>query len=888
MSKEHQKMTDDNSMNSKLLNSLSVEKHVLCTLTGTESLICTSLESMKSGDPNDRIFGLESLYEKVIEQASTKEITMRYLPIIKELFECEKSNDVLIHLAKLCSKIGKRIIHYNNRNKQMPRISTINDVMEIFPILQDIVESDDILVRMEAINSINYLLESITIILETELSSSDKNNYSHSVIFEVSKDLLNFYIRISNSDILNYKVMACYITPIILKQRDLCNLDIIHILDIYVNFSTSHAPMLRKYVCKVFPLLLNELDISKKQELANKIFFPMLKSFCSDEQECVRLLSMDSIFSFLDWIYNGTLHFSECKISSYIEDLWPFIVNLSNDPNWRVRSVVSTPLIKIVNILLHVQNSNSNKNNMNSDQNLENISPNNRKTNDEEYTTSSNIIDSTNSVEKDIKKMRNYLLPIITSLIMDMEGEVRTSTMKSIMDSIGRVISIDENTIKDNIDNLISDFLLFEILVPLINNNKIINDPAPSMRMMFTRLLTYIIQVTGLIEKTLNTNYLSNQSTNNIENSDINSRDKILLNLFSLILSELINDNDTQVRQSVILSLCNGTPYISNIDVILEKILIPYVGIIMSDSFWRVRYCCILLLTLIFYRILVEVYKKDLWNGDCLDMQILSNLVSDKSKKSSEEELFFNLYGGTPNYLLDMIYKGITDNTSIIRQLTSTFTIPLLTFWLGKEWFKSTLWPYILQPMIQNEKVYSLRCIGLFSLNSIFTGISIKSLNELQTVIHILAKLIFTVLPTNDMNQDYEIKCYSNFDSDQSDKQTALTMNRLYKHIPLISSTNLILSYKLNYNHISNDNQNNCLLDENDVELYNDIKSIVINKYSNDPVANVRIKSIQVLESMIKLYNSKDLVDILQNAKLNDIDLDVRKYCSETLTRLKV
>ncbi|EEA07814.1 HEAT repeat family protein [Cryptosporidium muris RN66] len=880
-------MTDDNSMNSKLLNSLSVEKHVLCTLTGTESLIYTSLESMKSGDFNERIFGLESLYEKVIEQASTKEITMKYLPIIKELFECEKSNDVLIHLAKLCSKIGKRIIHYNNRNKQIPRISTINDVMEIFPILQDIVEGDDILVRMEAINSITYLLESITIILGTELSSSDKEN-SHSVIFEVSKDLLNFYIGISDSDILNYKVMACYITPIILKQRDLCNLDIIHVLDIYVNFSTSHAPMLRKYVCKVFPLLLNEIYISKKQELADKIFFPMLKSFCSDEQECVRLLSMDSIFSFLDWIYNGTLHLSECKISSYIEDLWPFIVNLSNDPNWRVRSVVSTPLIKVVNILLHVHNSNLNKNHMNSIQNLENISPNNRKTDDEEYTTS-NIIDSTNNVEKDIKKMRNYLLPIITSLIMDMEGEVRTSTMKSIMESIGRAISIDKNTIKNNIDKLISDFLLFEILVPLINNNKIINDPAPSMRMMFTRLLTYIIQVTGLEEKTLSTDYLFSQSTNNIENSDINSRDKMLLNVFSLVLSELINDHDTQVRQSVILSLCNGIPYISNIDVILEKILIPYVGIIMSDSFWRVRYCCILLLTLIFYRILVEIYKEDLWNGDCLDMQILSNLVSDKSKKSSEEELFFNLYGGTPNYLLDMIYKGVTDNTSIIRQLTSIFTIPLLTFWLGKEWFKSTLWPYILQPMIQNEKVYSLRCIGLFSLNSILTGISIKSLSELQTVIHILAKLIFTVLPTNDMDQDYEIEYYSNSDSDQSDKQTALTMSRLYKHIPLISSTNLVLSYKLNYNHISsNDNQTNCLLDENDVELYNDITSIVIDKYSNDPVANVRIKSIQVLESMIKLYNSKDLVDILQNAKLNDMDLDVRKYCSEALIRLKV
>ncbi|OII71128.1 HEAT repeat family protein [Cryptosporidium andersoni] len=878
-------MTDDNSMNSKLLNSLSVEKHVLCTLTGTESLICTSLESMKSGDINERIFGLESLYEKVIEQASTKEITIKYLPIIKELFECEKSNDVLIHLAKLCSKIGKRIIHYNNRNKQIPRISTINDVMEIFPILQDIVESDDILVRMEAINSITYLLESITIILGTELSSSD-DNYSHPVIFEVSRDLLNFYIGISDSDILNYKVMACYITPIILKQRDLCNLDIIHILDIYVNFSTSHAPMLRKYVCKVFPLLLNELDISKKQELADKIFFPMLKSFCSDEQECVRLLSMESIFSFLDWIYNGTLHFSECKISSYIEDLWPFIVNLSNDPNWRVRSVVSTPLIKVVNILLHVHNSNLNKNHMNSSRNLENISPNNRKTDDEEYTTS-NISDSMNNVEKDIRKVRNYLLPIITSLIMDMEGEVRTSAMKSIMESIGRAINIDKNTIKNNIDKLISDFLLFEILVPLINNNKIINDPTPSMRMMFTRLLTYIIQVTGLAEKTLSTDYLSSQSTNNIENSDINSRDKMLLNVFSLVLSELINDNDTQVRQSVILSLCNGIPYISNIDVILEKILIPYVGIIMSDSFWRVRYCCILLLTLIFYRILVEVYKEDLWNGDCLDMQILSNLVSDKSKKSSEEELLFNLYGGTPNYLLDMIYKGITDNTSIIRQLTSIFTIPLLTFWLGKEWFKSTLWPYILQPMIQNEKVYSLRCIGLFSLNSILTGISIKSLSELQTVIHILAKLIFTVLPTNDMNQDYEIEYYSNSDSDQNDKQIALTMSRLYKHIPLISSTNLILSYKLNYN-ISNNNQTNCLLDENDVELYNDITSIVIDKYSNDPVANVRIKSIQVLESIIKLYNSKDLVDILLNAKLNDMDLDVRKYCSEALIRLKV
>lgn len=912
-----------------------------------------ALKHMKSHDSTQRIQGINLFTEFI----STNYIllSVNIIQRLRLVFECEHNTEVLLQLSKLCTNLGlislfedsicklnmddfgyfskgciisnaSRMIY--NAYKDSPEcytlslsdkksVSTIEKISSIIPILQDIAELDDVYVRMETLKSLKSLINIITFILEEYFNNMHNCAQYYDELTLMFNNSLEIFQKLASSDIISHKILSCHIIPLILEQKRLSEIFVDEkniLLSKYSDFCVHPAPTLRKHASKVFNSILDQIEF--EESMIEILVFPTIQNFCCDEQEGVRLMAIENIEAF----FLQTIELAQSNneyiknVFIFFERLQPYIFILYNDTNWRIRSNVSRSIINIYiklfqfeefcemkNIDIREYSTNIpnkvNKNedfagyNENESQNLhalinEGISS--------TYSCSRNDLEKSSENEKNNPNENdtghlNKLAFILTQLLMDPEPETRMHTLSNLLKTIEEQIlkSKSSNISNKALTFRISNVLFYEVIIKQINNNNntLLLDPNTSVRTNLARILKIIIliRVNFQIDKHMN---------NELENT------------FDTLITKLISDENNQVRQSVVLALCSGVSESDDIDFLINKIL-PYSNSITQDSFWRVRYCSVILLILSLYKILLSRFNGDeIWGGN------ISNSPDEVIKS------FFNYHRVTIDALIELIIMNISDKTSIIRQLTSIFALPLLSNWFGHEWTKNQLWSKSILPMVLNEKSYTTRVTGLLSANSIISGVNIHSFEELLDAIRLITQLIFTVAPTFDSINIEESNSYKDFrvnDSNIFNHSEAFDQNidffldedsyrgnktdlhsyvdQLAEYLPLINASNLILSLKSsNASKANTKKPRNISPELNEFQL--EIVSVILQSSVNDGVPNVRVKAFQTISSLINANRlgdyRKPIIDQVKYSFENDPDFDVRAYCLDILKNDKI
>ncbi|KAK9174404.1 hypothetical protein CmeUKMEL1_00770 [Cryptosporidium meleagridis] len=902
-----------------------------------------ALKNMKSHDSNKRIQGIQQFADVIKTDCSL--LSIEYIKKLQIVFECEHNIEVLLQLSKSCTNLAlislfedqicslninefdffrkgcifnaaEQIIynayddfstkfHSSKRKSNKNSLFTIEKIMTLIPILQDIAELDDVYVRLETMKSLKSLINIITFLIEENLNNMYKSTKCNELelIFNHS---LEIFQKLANSDILSHKILSCHIIPLILEQKRLSEIFVDEkniLLAKYSDFCVHPAPILRKHASKVFNAILEQIEF--EESIIEILLFPIIRNFCCDEQEGVRLIAIENIEAFFLQVFelaNSNKEYIK-KVIIFFEKLQPFIFILYNDLSWRIRSNVSRPIINIYSKLSHlvtsskaenidihrikeqsiiksnkIKNENLNIDNENESQNLD-ISANGNN-------LCSHLYPKDNSSVNDIDYLGKLAL-ILTQLLMDLESETRISTLSNVLKTIEEQTIGSRPNITDGKSPIpyISKILFYDVIIQRINNsNTLLADQNAAVRINLSKITKIIMLV--------KTNFEIDESMN-IE----------LENAFDNIVTKLIHDEDNQVRQSIVLALCSGISKSTDTEFLIKKIILPHSSSMIQDNFWRVRYCSIILLTLSLYKLLSSYYEEDkIWN-----CKINFN---DKNTRD-----FLNNCEGTIDALIELIIMNVTDKTSIIRQLTSIFSLPLLSSWLGLEWTKNQLWSKNILPMITNEKSYIMRITGLLSANSIILGVCIHSFKELLDVIKHVIQLILIVTPTPDPgNEDY--RSYqehlevinSQLTTNQNDRNEIIKnteflnsglaqdsifslssrSNHLTEYLPLINASNLILSLNPSEkSHLNAKKSKNISFDFSEFQL--EIVSVILQYSVNDIVPNVRAKAFQTINSVIDrngLGNlQKSLIDQVKYSFENDPDSDVKTYCRYILKK---
>ncbi|OII74653.1 protein phosphatase regulator like HEAT repeat-containing protein [Cryptosporidium ubiquitum] len=893
-----------------------------------------ALENVKSHDSNKRIQGIKLFIDMIKTDYIILSVDM--IRRLQLAFECEHNIEVLLQLSKSCTNLGlislfedkicqlninefdffskgciintsNEIIynayknystedHTSKSKSDRNLLLKIEKIMSIVPILQDIAELDDVYVRMETLKSLKSLINIITFIIEEYLNSIHGCAKYNELKLMFNKSL-EIFQKLANSDILSHKILSCHIIPLILEQKRLSEIfdEKNILLTKYSDFCVHPAPMLRKHASKVFNYILEQIEI--EEGIIEILVFPMIRNFCCDEQEGVRLIAIKNIEAFFLQITELAQSKSEYikNVFIFFEKLQPFIFILYNDVSWRIRSSVSKPIINIYSKLFHLVNlkeaenvniysiKDPSTNVFNKAQRIENL-------NTEYYENGSQNLhvsfdennmcshpQSKNNSDLSNKDYLDKLALILTQLLMDQEPETRISTLSNILRTVEEQILKSKSIAADNKLEIsyIPKLLFYDVIIKEINNkNSLLTDQNVSVRINLSRIIKMIILIKVNFEID---EYM------NIE----------LENAFDNLVAKLIHDEDGQVRQSAVLALCSGVSESIDTNFLINKIILPHSGSIIKDNFWRVRYCSVIFLTLSLYKLLSSHFdEEEIWNG--------------KINKNLGEGIqdFLNCYKGTIDVLIELIIVNIRDKTSIVRQLTSIFSLPLLSFWFGFEWTKNQLWNKNILPMITSEKSYMIRITGLLSANSIMSGMSIRSFKELLDVIKHIIQLIFIVAPTfdsiNEEPQNYQDPSEENNNylsltrNEVIDENTDFFVNNgsprrsnfcphnnhLAEYLPLINASNLILSL--------NPSKTNGItikpkISSFDYELQLEIISVILQYSVNDIVPNVRIKAFQTIDSIMNRNRlgsfQKSVIDQVKYSYENDPDHDVRTYC---------
>ncbi|KAH8740394.1 protein phosphatase regulator [Cryptosporidium ryanae] len=896
-----------------------------------------AMNSMKDHNFTNRLVGI-NLYFEVI-QLKYQLISLDDLKQLQIIFECENNSDVLLELSRLCMKIalvsllkessfeiniilnrGEVDLDYlravirdekvmnaqdtNNKLKSYDLINikslfeciknTLDVVIMLVPILQDIAEVDDVVIRSETLKSLKLLMNIITFMIEDYIGKKTGilENEKDPNLISIFNQSIDIFEKLSTSDIISHKILSCHIIPLILRQKRLYNYfdDERNILITnYTDFCTHPAPILRKHASNVLNYIMDEIEFD--EEIINVLFFPMIKNFCFDEQDCVRLSSISNVESFF---FQTVELFGKNDINSIFSHynmLQPLLLRLCNDESWRIRSSITMCLINIfVNLIRfeEIMKRKSNELKIDSSE-LENteIISNYEKISKSEFLdvkTTSNIVMGEPQIDNSFINESQYikgnnqpfvyektLLSLLNQLITDPEGETRSNSISAIL----QVIENNYNN-SDIIDKTIHNILFHKVIIPRIDNKSLLIDSNTHLKIHLARVVVIIMKIYKLVD---------------IENNNWFIGDKISASL-KLLLDNLIDDSDTQVRQNVLLSLHVGMMEWRNQD-FMVNVIMPYLTSTIKDNSWRIRYCSLILLLVSFYVILeCNFEKEDIWSGrisEIVPIESVDNLL-----KSD----------GVPNTLLDLIFGALSDKTSIIRQVVCIFAIPMISFWLGHKWTKK-LWERLIFPLITDNNSYLSRSVGLLSANSIILGARIRSFEEFKQSIQLISQLIFNLLPSVEyktnkecmdstfyaINHGYCNNLQTKTENDMIDKLVPknigleASVEFLSKYIPLIRISNLVLSCEP-FIEVGFEKRKSFQEDE---EFHYEIISAISQYSVNDPVANVRIKAFQVIHSFICINGlencDKSIVDQVLYSHENDPDLEVRNYCLGILKR---
>ncbi|KAH8584701.1 phosphatase regulator like heat repeats [Cryptosporidium sp. chipmunk genotype I] len=900
----------------------------------------TALKNMKSHDSNKRIQGIK-LFTDIIK-ANWNLLSIDFIKRLQLVFECEHNIEVLLQLSKSCTNLGlisvfeekisrlnidefdffskgcifnaaKQIIFnayddystefYTSKIKSNKNsLFTIEKIICLIPILQDIAELDDVYVRMETLKSLKSLININTFLIEEHLNNM-QNCAKYNELEFMFNNSLEIFQKLANSDILSHKILSCHIIPLILEQKRLSEIFVDEkniLLTKYSDFCVHPAPILRKHASKVFNIILEQIEL--EEGIIEILLFPIIRNFCCDEQEGVRLIAIENIEAFFLQVIELAFSNQEYikKVFTFFEKLQPFIFILYNDTSWRIRSSVSRPIINIYSKLSHLvafierENINIREHSINMPNKIKkhenlNILDNENESQNLHVSINENKFCSypylkDNLIENDTDYL-NKLALILTQLLMDPESETRISTLSNILKTIEEKILESKSTIAGNklqISN-ISKMLFYDVIIQQINSiNTLLVDQNAAVRINLSRIIKIIILIKISFEI---------DECMNIE----------LENAFDHLITKLIHDENDQVRQSAVLALCSGVSEPIDINFLIKKIILPHSSSIVQDNFWRVRYCSIILLTLSLYKLLSSCFKED---------EIWACKINFYSQNQNIRE-FLDYNKGTIDLLVELIIMNITDKTSIIRQLTSIFSLPLLSFWFGSEWTKNQLWNKNILPMITNEKSYIMRITGLLSANSIISGASIHSFKELLDVIKRIIQLILIVAPAlelaNGESSFYQdpfraINIQLNSNQNEFIKNTEFLVNsglshssrldlssqgnHLVEYLPLINASNLTLS-------LNPSDKNNTTtkkykdISSNFSEFQLEVISVVLQYSVNDVVPNVRVKAFQTINSIMNLNGlgnfQKTIIDQVKYSYENDPDSDVKTYCQYIL-----
>ncbi|KAK6587925.1 phosphatase regulator like heat repeat protein [Cryptosporidium xiaoi] len=885
-----------------------------------------SIKSMNDHEIEKRLAGINLYFESI--QSEYQLLSLKDIKQLQTIFECENNNDVLIELSRLCMKIAlvsllkensfeisiildkddvnleyiRTIIRekkemdvegFSDKKLQSYNLidtkplfecirSTLDVIIILIPILQDIAEVDDVVVRSETLKSLKLLMNIITFMIEEYIGEvGDVENERDSNLVSIFNYSIDIFEKLSVSDIISHKILSCHIIPLILRQKrlyDRFNDERNILITRYTDFCTHPAPILRKHASNVLNYIMDEIEFN--EEIINILFLPIIKNFCFDEQDCIRLSSISNIESFFFQIVEMFKGSNIKSIFSYYDLLQPLLLKLCDDESWRVRSGITMCLVNIFVHLIHFETIAKDKCDefqfdCNEMENNERIS-NDEKTSRHELLDAnlssymkineSQVTNSPNSVFQDIKRdvdqsYEKTLISLLDKLLTDPESDTRNNS-----------ISIIIQVIESNYDNSnaiyrnLHDILFYKVIIPRIDNKSLLIDTNTHLKINLTRIITIMMRIYKLI---------------NIDKSDYFINDKV--STFKLLLETLIHDRDTQVRQNVLLALYVGMVEWRNQGFIINTIM-PYLTSTMQDSSWRIRYCSVILLLTSFYAILECNFEKDkIWSGS----------ISETHTKESMEN--FLKPDGVPNILLDLIFGALLDKASIIRQMVCIFALPLVSLWLGHNWTKN-LWERLIFPLVTDESSYLSRSVGLLSVNSMISGTGIRSFDDFKQNTQLISQFIFNLLPSTEQKNVGNPSCYYNSSStltEHSVIEKLLTKEMgietgvefLSRYIPLIKISNLVLSCEPFIDmKIGKKEQSP------DVTKFHYEMISAISHYSvNDPVANVRIKAFQAVYSYICANGldscDKSIVDQVVYSQENDPDSEIRNYCMGILKR---
>lgn len=323
------------------------------------------------------------------------------------------------------------------------------------------------------------------------------------------------------------------------------------LFQLFNDLINDDSPLVRKEAAKQLPVLLEIL--SKENYLDDGIWTlsnQILNSVLNDNQDSIKFLAVDIIISLLN-----ANHLSK-NYDSYFQN----IINLINDPSWRVRYMISTKLDPLLSIL-----------NLQSSDYIIKIIPNLinlMKDTEAEVRKSISlnlpiIFELMNNLDHDL--VLNDLVPIVNQLSLD-ESEIVRESLASVITKLSPILGKDVTInyllpifiemLKDDysnvrlniisnlqiVNNVIGIQLLNESLIPAITS--LANDKLWRIRLAIIQQIPLLANQLGI--SFFNNNSLSQLSINWLNDPVYSIREAAVDNLAQL--SQLFGDDWCKVN----------------------------------------------------------------------------------------------------------------------------------------------------------------------------------------------------------------------------------------------------------------------------------------------------------------------------------------------------
>ncbi|ODV94657.1 hypothetical protein PACTADRAFT_43876 [Pachysolen tannophilus NRRL Y-2460] len=598
----------------------------------------------------------------------------------------ETNSDELLPIALLMDELKHDDV--GSRVQAMKRLDTIALALnpertrsELLPFLQDVVQDDEdeviTVIAEELAKFVQYVggpayatelipvLENIT--YNEEPIVRDKAIHSLNVISksfdddQINSDFLPLIERLSEHKWFSHRVASTglFESVILRVNSDLRK----KLLGLYLKLVEDDTPMVRraaaKHLPKIIDLLTEKFKENNIEEFNYDIISTMFQSLLNDNQDSVKFLSVDVLISILK-------HFKLNGDVSHEQELFNSVLILIHDESWRVRYMVADRFEQLVS--------------------------------------------SFNDPPSDIIR----LIPEITSLMKDNEGEVR----KAISKQLPGFCKLIKN----------SDVLLNDV-IPCVES--LSNDENEVVRSALASEITGLAPILG---KDLTIEYLLPTFLN------------------------MLKDEFPEVRLNIIsnLQIVNQVIGIQ----LLSKSLLPAITELAQDKQWRVRLAIIEQIPLLAEQLGVSFFDEEL--GELCMSWLWDPVYSIRNAAVVNLEKLTVIFGSgwAKAELIDRILSDKIDISNFIVRITSVFALTNLVPVVDENLVINDILPFILN--LSEDKVPNIRFNVAKSLQEIVKALA-KNQNSANKDEHldIIKSKIIPTLEIFSKDEDVDVRFYA-------------------------------------------------------------------------------------------------------------------------------